>query len=438
MKLLIEHFETTCIIIFVPVLLIAVGSYNYLFFHTGVEIFCIIISVIIFAIAVRTFRYSKDSFTLFLGYVYFFIGVLTYFHLTTYYGMNIFNIDSSNIPTQFWIASKYFQALTMLIAPSFIIKSIKKVPVFLGVLCIIILIVISIMVVKVFPVSFIIGSGLTPFKVISEYIICFILILSMIRLNMYKDYINKLSCRLVILSNIFTILAELTFTLYEGPYELSNLIGHLLTVISYCLVYWCVFLKGIVIPYNKLESSYDKTIEGWSKALELRDAETKGHSDRVVKSTLELAKAYGIEEDKLIHIKRGAVLHDIGKIGIPDSILLKHGKLIDEEWKVMYKHPQYAYELLSTIPHLVPAIDIPYYHHEKWDGTGYPCRLKGEEIPIAARIFAIIDVWDALSSDRPYRKAWRKEQIIDYIKSNSGTHFDPKIVKLFLENIYKE
>lgn len=438
MNFLIENFEAICISIFMPALLIIVGLSNYLFFHTGVEIFCIVISIVIFATSVRTFRYSKNSFTLFLGYIYFFMGVLTFFHLTTYYGMNIFKIDSPNIATQFWIASKYFQALMLLIAASFITKCIKKVPVFLVLLIITAVIIICIMLTGVFPTSFIAGRGLTPFKIISEYVICFILVLAMIVLNKNKNCIDGPCYTPVMLSIIFAILAELTFTLYKGHYEFVNLAGHLLTMVSYYFVYWCVFSKGVVIPYHKLEVSYDKTIEGWSKALELRDAETKGHSDRVVKTTIELARAYGIKEDKLLHIKRGALLHDIGKIGIPDSILFKHGKLTDEEWKVMHKHPQYAYELLATSSYLIPAIDIPYYHHEKWDGSGYPCKLKGRDIPIAARIFAIVDVWDALSSDRPYRKAWTKEQIIDYIKSLSGTHFDPEIVKLFLEKIYKE
>ncbi|KZL92363.1 MASE3 domain-containing protein [Clostridium magnum] len=438
MNLLIENFESICIAIFMPALLVIVGLNNYLFFHTGVEIFCIVISIVIFATSVRTFRYSRNSFTLFLGYIYFFMGVLTFFHLTTYYGINIFKIDSPNIATQFWIASKYFQALALLIAATFITTPIKKIPAFLVMLTTTAIIIISIMLTEVFPTSFIAGRGLTPFNIISKYVICFVLILSMITLHRNKNCIDGPCYRPVILSIIFTILAELTFTLYKGSYQFPNMAGYLLTMAAYYSVYWCVFSKGVVIPYHKLEISYDKTIEGWSKALELRDAETKGHSDRVVKATIELAKAYGIEEDKLVHIRRGALLHDIGKIGIPDSILFKHGKLTDEEWKVMHKHPEYAYELLSTSPYLIPAIDIPYYHHEKWDGSGYPCRLSGKDIPIAARIFAIVDVWDALSSDRPYRKAWTKEQIIDYIKSLSGIHFDPEIVKLFLEKIYEE
>jgi len=181
--------------------------------------------------------------------------------------------------------------------------------------------------------------------------------------------------------------------------------------------------------------SYDKTIEGWSQALDLRDEETEGHTLRVTEQTLKLARAYGITDgDHLQHIWRGAMLHDVGKLGIPDSILLKPGKLTDEEWTIMHKHPVYAYQWLSRIPFLKPALDIPYSHHEKWDGSGYPQGLKGQEIPIAARIFAIIDVWDAITSDRPYRKAMPLDEAYAYVLSQSGTHFDPYLVELFKEN----
>jgi len=179
--------------------------------------------------------------------------------------------------------------------------------------------------------------------------------------------------------------------------------------------------------------AYDTTIEGWSHALDLRDKETEGHTQRVTELTMRLAQAAGIAEGELAHIRRGALLHDIGKMGVPDYILLKPGKLTDEEWVEMRKHPVFAYELLSPIAYLKPALDIPYCHHEKWDGSGYPRGLKGEQIPLAARLFAIVDVWDALRSDRPYRQSWSKEKVIEHIKSLSGTHFDPKAVELFLD-----
>ncbi|HDD62272.1 MAG TPA: HD-GYP domain-containing protein, partial [Chloroflexi bacterium] len=182
-----------------------------------------------------------------------------------------------------------------------------------------------------------------------------------------------------------------------------------------------------------LTLAYDATIEGWAHALELKDMETEGHSRRVVKMTMDLARSMGISGEKLAHIRRGALLHDIGKMGVPDSILQKPGKLSEGEWEIMRRHPVYAYEWLSRIQYLVPALEIPYSHHERWDGTGYPRGIKGEQIPLEARIFAIIDVWDALNSDRPYRKAWPKEKALAHIKEQSGKHFDPEVVVNFLD-----
>ncbi len=178
--------------------------------------------------------------------------------------------------------------------------------------------------------------------------------------------------------------------------------------------------------------AYETTIEGWSHALDLRDKETEGHTLRVTEMTMRFARMAGITEAELVHIRRGALLHDIGKMGVPDHILFKPDKLTDEEWIAMRKHPVFAFELLSPIAYLRLALDIPYCHHEKWDGSGYPRGLKGEQIPLAARLFAIIDVWDALRSDRLYRQGWSKEKVIEHIKSLSGTHFEPKAVELFL------
>ncbi|MBC7320079.1 GAF domain-containing protein [bacterium] len=185
----------------------------------------------------------------------------------------------------------------------------------------------------------------------------------------------------------------------------------------------------------KLIQAYEATIEGWAKALELRDRETKGHSQRVQDLTTKIARHLGIGDEEIAHIRRGALLHDIGKMGVPDSILLKPSKLTDEEWEIMKMHPVYAYQMLSTIEYLRPALDIPYCHHERWDGSGYPRGLKGKEIPLSARIFAVVDVYDALTSDRPYRKAWTKEEAINYIKEQSGKQFDPEVVEAFLEVI---
>lgn len=179
--------------------------------------------------------------------------------------------------------------------------------------------------------------------------------------------------------------------------------------------------------HASLELAYDRTLEGWAKALELRDDETEGHSRRVVTLTMRLADELGIATDQQIHIRRGALLHDIGKIGIPDSILLKPGPLTEEEWTIMRLHPHYAYELLKAIPYLHPALDIPHAHHERWDGTGYPRGLCADEIPIAARIFAAADVYDALTSERPYRPAWTSADALTYIAEQAGEQFDPAV-----------
>jgi HD-GYP domain-containing protein (c-di-GMP phosphodiesterase class II)/GTP-sensing pleiotropic transcriptional regulator CodY len=180
-----------------------------------------------------------------------------------------------------------------------------------------------------------------------------------------------------------------------------------------------------------LTLAYDKTLEGWAKALELRDKETQGHSTRVTDLALYLAAAMGLSGEALVHMRRGALLHDIGKMGIPDNILLRNGPLDADEWEVMRQHPRYAYELLNTIPFLRPALDIPYCHHEKWDGSGYPRGLQGSDIPLTARIFAVIDVWDALLDDRPYRRAWDLTRVNAYIRQQRGTHFDPAVVDAF-------
>jgi HD-GYP domain-containing protein (c-di-GMP phosphodiesterase class II) len=182
----------------------------------------------------------------------------------------------------------------------------------------------------------------------------------------------------------------------------------------------------------ELTLAYDATLEGWSRALELRDQAFGGHTQRVNEMTLRLAQSMGLDSSNLVHIRRGALLHDIGEMGIPEYILLKPGNLTDEERDIVHQHPVYAYKLLSSIPNLRPAIDIPYCHHEKWDGSGYPRGLTGEQIPLPARIFALIDVWDALLSNRPHRKAWPREKVLSYMNDQRGKHFEPRIVDVFL------
>lgn len=185
----------------------------------------------------------------------------------------------------------------------------------------------------------------------------------------------------------------------------------------------------------ELALAYDSTIEGWSRALDLRDKETEGHAKRVTELTIRLARVLGISEEELVQLRRGALLHDIGKMGIPDSILLKPGTLTEDEWKIMRRHPQLAYEMLSSIPYLRGALSIPYCHHERWDGTGYPRGLTGEEIPFEARIFAVVDAWDALRSDRPYRAGWSDPQVRTYLAEQAGKAFDPSIIATFLKMV---
>jgi len=188
---------------------------------------------------------------------------------------------------------------------------------------------------------------------------------------------------------------------------------------------------------SELAEAYDTTLEGWARALELRDKETEGHSRRVTEITLKIARIMKISEEDIEHIRRGAILHDIGKMSVPDEILHKPGKLTDQERDIIKEHPDTAYKLLSPIPFLKKALVIPYSHHEKWDGTGYPQGLKGDDIPLAARIFAIADVWDAVGSNRSYNQAWPRERTIAHLIEQSGKHFDPVIVNIFLGLIEK-
>jgi len=214
----------------------------------------------------------------------------------------------------------------------------------------------------------------------------------------------------------------------------------------YLAKYRFVVMDTLLITKFELQSNSlidfqqycDKTIEGFAQALLLKDKETRGHAERATSLTEKLARKLGFDENELVNIRRGALLHDIGKIGVPDSILFKPDQLTDEEWVIMKQHPAYAYELLSPIPFLQPALDIPYCHHEHWDGNGYPRGLSGEQIPYSARLFTLVDVWDALCSDRCYRLAWKRDRIVAYMISQSGKIFDPQILGQFLELIDRQ
>jgi response regulator RpfG family c-di-GMP phosphodiesterase len=185
----------------------------------------------------------------------------------------------------------------------------------------------------------------------------------------------------------------------------------------------------------ELRNAYETTLEGWSRALELRDRETEGHTQRVAELTVRVARALAFTSEELVNIRRGALLHDIGKLGVPDHILHKPGPLDQYEWKTMRQHPLFAHNMIHPIEYLRPALDIPCYHHERWDGSGYPYGLKGTQIPLAARIFTLADVYDALTSDRPYRGAWPKKRVLEHIRRGAGTHFDPDVAEVFLREI---
>ena len=191
-------------------------------------------------------------------------------------------------------------------------------------------------------------------------------------------------------------------------------------------------LKRVKESEAELRANYDLTLGAWAKVLEYRDRETEGHSRRLVELSTRLAQALGVSAEGIIHLRRGALLHDIGKLAIPDAILLKPGALTDDERKILRQHPVYAKQMLSHVAFLQPSIEVAYSHHERWDGLGYPEGLKGEEIPLSARIFTVADQWDALTSDRPYRKAWGREDAIAYIQENAGKIYDPQIVHVFL------
>ena len=197
--------------------------------------------------------------------------------------------------------------------------------------------------------------------------------------------------------------------------------------------HWKKAQKELAQVNFDLADAYRDTLEGWGRALELRDHETEGHTKRVTDWTIRLAMAMNMSIENLTNIRYGAMLHDIGKMGIPDSILLKPGPLDEDEWKIMRMHPIYARDMLSQINFLKSAITIPYFHHEKWDGTGYPTGLKGKGIPIEARIFSVVDVWFAWLSVRPYRTGWPKEKVIQYIRDNEGIYFDPEIAEIFID-----
>jgi HD-GYP domain-containing protein (c-di-GMP phosphodiesterase class II) len=224
-----------------------------------------------------------------------------------------------------------------------------------------------------------------------------------------------------------------------GNTDIFDIVTVVVLVVGMSIILWVIIdnnRQNLLQIQNKeeiLQISNELTLESLAKVLEYRDLETKNHSSRVVEMSVKLAREVGLRDEELNTIKRGALIHDIGKLAIPDSILQKPGKLSEEEWAIMKTHPAKAVEILETIPILKFALEIPYCHHENWDGTGYPRGLAGEQIPLYARIFTIIDQWEALTDDRVYRKAWPYEKVISYIKDNTGRIYDPQIANTFLQ-----
>lgn len=254
----------------------------------------------------------------------------------------------------------------------------------------------------------------------------------------------------LIMVAVLTVLQQLTTAGIVTPYD-GNLVSPqqdywsivIAIVTTGLLVYIITSLirrnvAKIIESEQRIKLVYENTLKGWARALELRDHETEGHSQRVTRLTIALAKKLGVSGEELIAVRWGAILHDIGKMSVPDAILLKRGKLSTEEFDIIKKHPETAYILLENIPYLQNAMKIPHAHHERWDGSGYPYGLKGEDIPLAARIFSVVDVWDALRSERPYKKDWSAQSTITYLEENAGTLFDPNVVHAFLALLEEE
>ncbi len=243
----------------------------------------------------------------------------------------------------------------------------------------------------------------------------------------------------------FIVFLEVSKSIHPeiGPTTFGILVPMVTLMLAASAIIWVIVdniqrnLERARASEAELRKNYDLTLEAWARVMEYRDRETEGHSRRLVALSTQLARALRVSEEEIVQLQRGALLHDIGKIAIPDEILLKPSTLTDEELHIVQKHPVYAREMLAGIPFLQPSISIAYSHHERWDGKGYPEGLQGREIPLLAHLFAVVDNWDALRSERPYRPAWSDQDARDYLKNNSGILFDPEIVDVFLGMIQK-
>ncbi len=441
---------------------------NYLLFHSLAELFSIVVACSVFLMAWNSRQYFANDYLIFVSIASLFVAGFDTLHMFAYKGMGVYQVKDANLPTQLWIAARYLQSLSFYAAPLFFRKTHNHKSIFIGFSLISALLLASLFYWNNFPDCYIEGVGLTRFKILSEYIISLFLLGSIVLLYYHRQRFEPIIFRYFILSIFALICAEISFTLYINIFSFTIFIGHIFKTISFIFLYQAIIVGGLKQPYNllfrdqkiseiklkkaygdlelrvqlrtaelaeanqNLTQAYNETIEGWSLALELRDKETVGHTNRVTQMSLLLGQKMGMTEKELLQLRRGSLLHDIGKMGIPDAILLKPGHLTESELKIMQRHPEYAYDMLSPIIYLRPALVIPYCHHEKWDGTGYPNGLKGKSIPLAARLFAVVDVWDALRSNRPYNKPWNDDAVYKHLQALSGTHFDPEIVEEFL------
>lgn len=407
---------------------------NYPVFETFTQLFVIITGVMIFTVAVITFKHSGNYYLVFIGYTFIFISFMNL--VSTFIGLDLIPLVSEskkNVMWQMWTAASFMEGFTFFLLPFLINKEFNhKRPIF-GFAIIFGIFIFSIVGFYVFPSCYNINGEFTVFKIIIEIIVIGFLTGGVILLINRRHDIHRQKYNAIIIGLIIMIAAELCLGFTASPPAIIDYAGHILRILSHYCIFVAIAVYGIEAPYIELSKSYDLTLAGWAKALELREKETVGHSKRVTKMATVIAKRMGLDEKALVDIYRGALLHDVGKIGIPDSILLKPGPLTFNERIIIEKHVKYAYDLLSPIPYLKKALEIPHCHHEKWDGTGYPHGLKGEEIPLSARIFAVVDVFDALASDRPYSSAWPIEKIHEYIVEQAGKHFDPRIIRVYQE-----
>ncbi len=442
---------------------------SYLLFHSLAELFSIVVAFTIFLLAWNARKYIANDYLLFISIASLFVAGIDTVHMLAYQGIGIFQESyGANLPTQLWIAARYLHSISFLAAAFFFKHTLNPKFAFAGFTAILTTLFFSIFVWNIFPVCYESTGGLTPFKIVSEYLISLILLCSILILYGNRQNFDQEIFKYFILALIASIGSELAFSIYATVSGLTNFTGHILKTISFILLYQAIIVGGLKQPYNflfrdlknneailqktrdslehriqlrtaelaqanqSIIQAYNQTIEGWSLALELRDKETNGHALRVTEMSIRLGRSLGLSEEELLQVRRGALLHDIGKMGIPDSILLKPGTLTEEEKIIMKKHTSYAYAMLARVKYLRPALSIPYCHHEKWDGTGYPNGLKGKSIPLSARLFSVVDVWDALRTDRPYSKAWDEQKVHDHLRALAGSHFDPNIVDHFL------